>query len=548
MSDFKQLCAAGCGAAAAIMILVMAADPAEAVRLPRENVQCVSKVASEEGPLTAGVEVVGISYTVTVSSTAETGHPVTVRDTLPDDAVFISASPPANCADQGGGVVECTFDPLPAGTTDVTIVIDVPNPASDLVNVAQVIADPSDNTKTNDDGGAGSSCQNTIPVAPAPQVTMACTGKLASIESFVEGNLPNFNYEISFLATGDVGGLIQGITLNDPLPSEVDFVSANVTEGPGNCNEAGGTVSCTFDDITVNVNGALNDRTVVIGVQANNTAQAGDVISNTATVASTDPVTETTCSDTVVVEQGEQPEGCRMTGGGVDQNGDTYTETGDWNGLFGDDKFNNGVSGEDRYQFGGQAGANTGSQPQPKGEWTHHQQRGPSGRFTFHGGTASAPIGTEIDFITCSDPENCNPARPAPFKQLDFVGVGSFKSLRSTQQFPPPGETIRLDSTGNPTLHCFEVNVDDMGEPGKSGQFSEPDPNMCPPDGFGRNGSEEFGSCSCPDFYRIKIYSADASLGEGECVGDVIYEVYGYIDGGNIQLHPPTGFDLQTSN
>ena len=72
--------------------------------------------------------------------------------------------------------------------------------------------------------------------------------------------------------------------------------------------------------------------------------------------------------------------GCRVTGGGVAENGN-------WNGSLakGIDK------NRDRYEFGGQVGANTSSEPQPMGEWTHHQQRGPSGSFVFHSCTASAP-------------------------------------------------------------------------------------------------------------------------------------------------------------
>jgi len=83
---------------------------------------------------------------------------------------------------------------------------------------------------------------------------------------------------------------------------------------------------------------------------------------------------------------------CRVTGGGVDVDHPNWDGTWAW-GQF--KKFNGGW---DRYTFGGQAGAPTASQPQPYGEWTHHN-RGESGSFTFHAGTASAPEGTEIDLI-----------------------------------------------------------------------------------------------------------------------------------------------------
>jgi len=199
--------------------------------------------------------------------------------------------------------------------------------------------------------------------------------------------------------------------------------------------------------------------------------------------------------------------GCRMTGGGNDE-------------FF----FDDGSSNE--YRFGGQAGAPLASEPQPWGNWTHTQKDGVSGSFTFHGGTPSAPEGTEIDWIECTDPGWCVQARPAPAKQLDFGGVGTFKNMKGV-----PAE-IADHVTVRESLHWFEVNIDDMGEPG-----SHNEPDGCDPLGFGRNGGTELGDCDCPDFYRIRIYEGmDDST-------NIMYEVYGYIDGGNFQIHPPTGRD-----
>ena len=207
--------------------------------------------------------------------------------------------------------------------------------------------------------------------------------------------------------------------------------------------------------------------------------------------------------------------GCRVTGGGVDENGN-------WNG-----RLTKGSNDRDRYQFGGQAGANTALPPQPKGEWTHHQQRGPSGSFVFHAGTASAPAGTEIDLITCSDEGFCHPARPAPAKQIDFWGVGTFKNMKDVP------DIIANNAAVGMTLHRFEVNIDDAGEPGRSGNKST---SNCPDQGFGLRGDADFVDCGCFDFYRITIYADETDT-------TVIYQVYGYIKGGNLQIHPLTGFD-----
>lgn len=267
--------------------------------------------------------------------------------------------------------------------------------------------------------------------------------------------------------------------------------------------------------------------------------EVGQVITNKAcgfaSYCSTD-----ICSDVVMTEVKESCEeelGCRVTGGGNDTSG-LAPDGVSWDGTLAYKKKPTGHSmtvlgdgADNTYTFGGQAGANTGQQPQPKGEWTHHQKSGYYGSFTFHAGTASAPEGTEIDYIECSDPGFCNPARPAPAKQIDFGGIGSFKNLRS--------KVLKDLGVTTDTLHWFDVHIEDLGEPGKSGQHDEPDPKVCPPGGSGGG----LANCDCPDFYHIKIYPASTDLNNPVMTGPPIYEVWGYIDGGNFQIHPPTGFD-----
>jgi hypothetical protein len=199
---------------------------------------------------------------------------------------------------------------------------------------------------------------------------------------------------------------------------------------------------------------------------------------------------------------------CRVTGGGVDSSGG-------WDGSNCD-----GEDGNDAYTFGGQAGAPTASQPQPYGEWTHHQSKGAQGRFVFHAGTASAPDAAKITSIICSDPGFCEPARQAPAKQIDFEGVGVFKNItRWTDNLQGVVE--------GESLHWFTVHIEDLGEPGKGGK-QEPPSDQCPPGGSA--GTEA--NCDCPDYYTITIY------GGPDSTTDVIYRVAGYIKGGNLQIHP----------
>lgn len=230
---------------------------------------------------------------------------------------------------------------------------------------------------------------------------------------------------------------------------------------------------------------------------------------------------------------------CRLSGGNVGSDGGNY------------------------YQFGGVAGANTALQPQPTGEWTHHQQFGPSGSFIFHTGTASAPPGSEIIEVRCSDPGGCSPSGnpPSPSKQVDFDCIGTFKNIsdRAQPAIKPTwlisgANVIPEDITSqtfNGTYHYCEVNIDDNGE----GPDSY-DSSRCPPDGFGEKSTTGGADCDCPDFYRITIYdgvdAANVELLSNGLVDpstlnqtDVIYEVEGYIKNGNgLQIHTLTGFDL----
>jgi hypothetical protein len=212
------------------------------------------------------------------------------------------------------------------------------------------------------------------------------------------------------------------------------------------------------------------------------------------------------------------PLGCRVTGGVVDESGNCVSCP-------------EGSAGLNRFTCGGQAGANTALPPQPSGNWTHSNKRGPAGQFTFHAGTPSAPEGTEIDWIECMDPGWCVQAREAPAKQIDFGGVGTFKNMKNNVPDVIADHVIVHES-----LHYFEVNIDDGGEPGKAGK-QDPPADTCPEDGFGRWGSVEDVDCECPDFYRIMIYAGPTPD------SGVIYEASGWISGGNLQIHPLTGFD-----
>ena len=293
--------------------------------------------------------------------------------------------------------------------------------------------------------------------------------------------------------------------------------------------------------------------------------------------------------------------GCRVTGGGNESFGLNPSFTG-WDGSTASstitvtetvtrEKGNSGkfvtedLSYTSEATFGGQAGANTANQPQPKGELEHVQHSGPEGQWAFHMGTASAPPGTEVDIIQCSDPGWCRQARPAPAKQIDFAGIGTFRNIIDQGNLDEQCASV-TKLKGKPsersigTYNWAEYHIEDHGERGREGQQTTA--TSCPADGTGTdafsayngtgsrvdavaNGTYNSFECKtdndptteCPDFYRIRIYcgveptfDADGNLSNfdeitAQKANGPIYEMKGYIDGGNWQIHPQTGFDLR---
>jgi hypothetical protein len=236
----------------------------------------------------------------------------------------------------------------------------------------------------------------------------------------------------------------------------------------------------------------------------------------TVTVTDSKGCSSRPCEETLTLENCEA---CRVTGGGNDCFDGIMRD--DCSGAAGQQKKR---AGTDIYTFGGQAGAPTVAIPEPSGEWTHVQHDGPDGKWTFHAGTHSAPPETRLTLIACSDPGFCHPARPAPAKQIDFEGTGSFRNIIDN----PNGSLAGAIPGAGGTFHFFQVHIEDLGEPGSSGKQPRPGRD-CP-----LIGSAGFvADCDCPDFYHLRIHATanPASV--------VVYEVWGYVTGGNLQIHPP---------
>ena len=239
------------------------------------------------------------------------------------------------------------------------------------------------------------------------------------------------------------------------------------------------------------------------------------------------------------------PGACRVTYGGNAPNGNVDAKS--------QAESCSGKGGQTNcYTFGGQVGAPTANPAfgGPFGEHTHHQRSGPAGDFVFHAGTHSAPKTTRITATSCKDPGACRQAEAnAGFKQIDFEGTGSFRTL------DPTAQTFLAAKAGHPVLpdnqdsqiYYFRVDMDDLGEPGSKfdpkftkecKSFLDADQNLplSTPDPLLTsivNSDARVACKACADVYQFYICK-DANRCEQ---ADAIYAVRGYLTGGNIQLH-----------
>lgn len=238
------------------------------------------------------------------------------------------------------------------------------------------------------------------------------------------------------------------------------------------------------------------------------------------------------------------PGACRVTYGGNDRNGNIAPNS------FGEACMALKGNKENCYTFGGQVGAPTANPTAggPFGEHTHHQVSGPAGDFVFRAGTHSAPSTTRISATACYDPGACRQAEAnAGFKQIDFEGTGSFRTLDATAKAylaAAAGHPVDADNA-DARVYYFRVDMDDTGEPGNKASknrfdvtaatnFLAADKNLPLNDPAGDPLLSSFGACNTmADVYQFYICKD-----ENKCEqGDAIYAVRGFLTGGNIQLH-----------
>ena len=527
-------------------------------------------------------------------------NPLNDLDTA--DVVLFIAVIVQGCGD-GIAVPPETCDPpgSPAGPSGNTCREDCTVCGDGIVNDGEHC----DDANTNNNDGCSSTCTAPCSVNITKTVApddgsgggTACDGTADGpfVESVTVDKTSCVVYEICVTNTGQQLLDGNGVKVSDPVLGTVDSDFGTIPVGaPPVCKQAPGVMTaptCT---------GGGGASCICQEVEGLNTATISSAI---CAVTSQDPCTQpgSDCSDTANVAclgAGS----CRMTGGHnfdlpvdaeFNEHGKVYTTGGQIGApnesgcceLPPKGKCVHGTC------TGGLNGGQTCTTDEdcpndpernshcPWGDWEHNHHSGPDdsgsvtgGSFAFHSGTAAAPDEAFIQSVLCADPGWCVQARPAPFKQIFWEGIGVFHNEKvAGKDIPLPlfsaceNQPIPYSKKSGGTIHYYKAHVGDFGEP--AGIFQKP-ADACEFDELCSrvepNQAVEIDSCElgdvclidqepreketllhplcqaqqcseCPDLYEIEIHcTADPS-------SPVAYRVSHFVREGNFQLHPPVG-------
>ena len=217
-----------------------------------------------------------ITYTLTVTNvSAATSTAVTITDTLPDGASFISATTTAGTVSQSGGTVTFKLDDLAPGDTATSTIVVVPTAVGTITNTASVSSDEPLPDTIHD-----SITQETA-VIPALEIT-----KEDAPDPVVLGVTIIYTLTVTNVGTATS----TAVTITDTLADGVNFVSATTTAGT--VSQSGRTV--TFDLGALGPGITTTSTLIVIPT-------AVGTITNTANVSANEPLQDTV-HDTITQE------------------------------------------------------------------------------------------------------------------------------------------------------------------------------------------------------------------------------------------------------
>lgn len=205
------------------------------------------------------------SFHVTNPGTQGPATGVTFTDQLPSGVTFVSATTTQGGCTASGGAVTCAVGPLATGAWDaITITVNAASTPQDATNTASVVANEID-------AALGDNTASVLSHLGEVDLSLSQTGPKPDL-------LP-INQPATFSMTVGSQGAATGVTLKDPLPSSLKFVSATASQGT--CSNANGTVTCALGAIADGASATVTLKLTPIA--------APGKITNTATVSATQP-------------------------------------------------------------------------------------------------------------------------------------------------------------------------------------------------------------------------------------------------------------------
>ena len=218
-----------------------------------------------------------LTYTLTATNNGpsdDTG--VTVVDTLPAGVTYASSTSTQGSTSDAGATVTANLGNLASGATaTITIVVNVASTTTGTItNTATISGNQPDPNLANNTGTCLTDVSQPIIINQVPTVDLAIV-KSYSPATVYAGD--TFTYTLSIINNGPQG-TVGDVTVTDPLPSGVTFVSATASKG-----------SPTFSNgiVTDDLGTMAYEATATVTIIVRDTAPSGTTLTNTGTVSVT---------------------------------------------------------------------------------------------------------------------------------------------------------------------------------------------------------------------------------------------------------------------